>query len=171
MVQRLIVFFWFRQVNYVIHCASAIRFDLPIAEVMSQNFTPTQELLNLALTWKKLECWCYMSTAFVNLNQPQNAVIQEKIYDLTDATNKKAKDAVIDGLALAREWIELGNKDPEAAQKQVSVPLPLSGLPIDQAEVFSLADEIFTTHCCRTCVCVCVCVFVCVCVSVTPIFS
>ncbi len=85
---------------------------------MAYNFSGTRELLEMAREWKDLRCWCYMSTAFVNVNLPQNSCIEEKIYDLTDGSNKKAKAAVIDGLELAEKWMTM---PPHEAQKEVSL--------------------------------------------------
>ena len=65
-------------VQYIIHCASNIRFDLPIQRMLAQNFAPTQELALLAARLPRLRCFTYMSTAFVNANQPKDAVISER---------------------------------------------------------------------------------------------
>ncbi len=107
-----------REVNFVIHCAAAIQFDLPITEALAQNYAPTKELLELALKWENLQSWCYMSTAFVNMNLPRSSTkttgIEEKIYDLRDATNKNCD---IDGIELAEKWMSM---PPDEAHKHVS---------------------------------------------------
>lgn len=100
------------RVTHVFHCASAIRFDLPINTVMRQNFVATENLLQLAQTWRRLRVWCYMSTAFTNVNLPRSSTIHEIIYPLAPS---KENPKGVDGLALARGWMSL---DDETAQRQ-----------------------------------------------------
>ena len=71
-----------RETNYVIHCAASIRFDEPISEIMRTNYASTEQLLELAATMPFLRCFTYMSTAYVNSNQPRHSRIEERIYPL-----------------------------------------------------------------------------------------
>eukprot|EP00884_Botryococcus_braunii_P002435 jgi/Botrbrau1/12192/Bobra.0186s0098.1 len=100
-------------ITHVIHCASAIRFDLEISDVMRQNFTSTLELLELSKRFQNLKAWCYVSTAFVNLNLPQNARIEEKIYPLSEKSMRSA--GAKNALELAELW--RSKLSPENAQK------------------------------------------------------
>ena len=73
----------FCRVNYIIHCAASIRFDLPIQEMMRQNYTTTSNLLDLAARhMPRLLAFTYVSTAFVNFNQPDGSQVEEKLYPL-----------------------------------------------------------------------------------------
>lgn len=104
-----------RRVTHVIHCASAIRFDLHISDVLKQNFVSTRELLKLSLSFAHLKAWCYVSTAFVNLNMPADSKIEERIYPLSRKSLKRA--GANDELDLAEIWLSLA---PDDAQKSVS---------------------------------------------------
>eukprot|EP00884_Botryococcus_braunii_P005556 jgi/Botrbrau1/15000/Bobra.0018s0099.2 len=79
---------------------------------MRQNFLPTENLLQLAQTWRQLRVWCYMSTAYVNADQPKHSTVHEIIYPLASS---KDNPKGVDGLALARGWMSL---DDETAQRQ-----------------------------------------------------
>ena len=75
--------FWLCRVHYIIHCAASIRFDLPIQEMMKQNYTTTSNLMDLARDhMPRLECFTYVSTAFVNFNQPDGPQVEERLYPL-----------------------------------------------------------------------------------------
>ena len=88
--------------EYIIHCAASIRFDLPIQDSMEQNYVCTENLLDLAdAHMPLLQCFTYVSTAFVNFNQPPGSVVEEKLYPL-DASKDWQDD-----IAVAKELIEL----------------------------------------------------------------
>lgn len=76
-----------REVNFVIHCAASIRFDQPIKDILLTNYVSTASLLELATQMAELKCFTYMSTAYVNSNQPRHSVIEEKIYPLPGTSN------------------------------------------------------------------------------------
>ena len=99
---------FFRETNFVIHCAASIRFDEPISEIMRTNYAATRQLLELAATMPFLRCFTYMSTAYVNSNQPRHSRIEEKIYPLPGTD---------DPLAVAQELLEL---PPALAERKVS---------------------------------------------------
>lgn len=84
---------------------------------MRQNFTSTFELLELSKRFKNLKAWCYVSTAFVNLNLPQNSRIEEKIYPLSEKSVRQA--GAKDAMELAELWRT--KLSPEKAQKNVSI--------------------------------------------------
>ncbi|KAK9818915.1 hypothetical protein WJX81_005058 [Elliptochloris bilobata] len=69
-------------VDYIIHCAASIRFDLPVKAVLRANFTPTRALLDFASTLPHLRAFTFMSTAYANAHLPQGSFIEEKIYPL-----------------------------------------------------------------------------------------
>ena len=73
------------ETNYIIHCAASIRFDEPISTIMHTNYACTRDLLNLAAGMPCLRCFTYMSTAYVNSNQPRHSRICEDIYPLPGA--------------------------------------------------------------------------------------
>lgn len=58
-------------VDYIIHCAASIRFDLPVKAVLRANFLPTRALLDLAAALPGLRAFTFMSTAFANAHLPQ----------------------------------------------------------------------------------------------------
>lgn len=58
-------------VDYIIHCAASIRFDLPVKAVLRANFLPTRALLDLAAALPRLRAFTFMSTAFANAHLPQ----------------------------------------------------------------------------------------------------
>ena len=102
-----------RDVNYVIHCAAAIRFDMPIQEILRQTFAPTQNLLAQAASAPGMRCFTFMSTAFVNANLPRGTCVQERIYPLLSTTSA-------DGAAIARRLLELPAERADAEAR----PLP-----------------------------------------------
>jgi Male sterility protein len=100
-----------REVNFVIHCASAIRFDLPMRDTMVQVYSPTKALLEAAARMPALKAFCYMSSASANPNRPRNSTVEETIYPLGDPVSPT------DGLALAESWLALS---PEEANREAS---------------------------------------------------
>ena len=88
--------------DYIIHCAASISFTQPIQAILSQNFTPTATLAQLALTLPRLKAFTYMSTAFVNANQPVNSTINEEVYPLQDLGGGQA-----DGAAVAKRLLTM----------------------------------------------------------------
>ena len=88
--------------EYIIHCAASISFLQPIQSILSQNFTPTATLAQLATSLPRLKCFTYMSTAFVNANQPVNSTINEEIYPLQDLGGGLA-----DGAAVAQRLLTM----------------------------------------------------------------
>lgn len=97
-----------RETNYIIHCAASIRFDEPISEIMRTNYASTEQLLELAATMPYLRCFTYMSTAYVNSNQPRHSRVEEKIYPLPGSKNP---------LAIAEMLLKL---PPTLAEKKAS---------------------------------------------------
>lgn len=73
-----------RNVNYIIHCAAAIRFDMHVHDILKQTFVPTSTLLSIAAHMPGIRCFTFISTAFVNANLPKGTCIQERIYPLTN---------------------------------------------------------------------------------------
>lgn len=88
-----------REVNFVIHCASAIRFDLSMRDTMAQVYCPTKALLEAAARMPALKAFCYMSSASANPNRPRNSTVEEIIYPLGDPA------APTDGIELAESWL------------------------------------------------------------------
>ena len=82
-------------VEYIIHCAASISFVQPIQSILAQNFTPTATLAQLASTLPRLKCFTYMSTAFVNANQPVSSTINEELYPLQDLGGGLADGAAV----------------------------------------------------------------------------
>ena len=97
------------ETNYIIHCAASIRFDEPISTIMRTNYACTRDLLNLAAGMPGLRCFSYMSTTYVNSNQPRHSRICEKIYPLPGTE---------DPLQTAQELLEMPEKQ---ATKQASL--------------------------------------------------
>ena len=84
-----------RETNYIIHSAASILFDMPIQAILRNNFLPTSALLQLAESMAHLRCFTYVSTAFVNANQPKGTCLQEEIYPLMDVDGSPADAEVI----------------------------------------------------------------------------
>lgn len=84
----------------MIHCASPIRYDLPMSVAMSTVYAPTKVLLEAAARLPALRAFCYMSSASVNINRPRNSTIEETIYPLGDPVSPT------DGIGLAKEWLQ-----------------------------------------------------------------
>ncbi len=99
------------EVNFVIHCASAIRFDLPMRDLMAQTYQPTKLLLDLATHMPALRAFCYMSSGSSNPNRPRNSTVEEVIYPLGDPCDP------CDGVALAESWLSMS---PDQANAEVS---------------------------------------------------
>lgn len=74
---------------------------------MRTNYASTGQLLELAATMPFLRCFTYMSTAYVNSNQPRHSRIEEKIYPLPGTE---------DPLAVAQELLDL---PPALAERKV----------------------------------------------------
>lgn len=68
--------------DFIIHCAATIRFDLPVKAVLRANFLPTRALLDFAASLPRLRAFTFMSTAYVNAYLPHGSRIEEKIYPL-----------------------------------------------------------------------------------------
>ena len=104
------------RVDHVIHCAASIRFDLPIQESMRQNYTTTSNLLDAARDHMPgLLCFTYVSTAFVNFNQPEGTQVEEKLYPLDTGTPWEGDIAVAERLMALPE----AEADAEASHTSV----------------------------------------------------
>lgn len=54
------------EVDIVFHVAASVKFDAPLEVNMLNNVKATQELLDLAITFKQLKCFIHVSTAYSN---------------------------------------------------------------------------------------------------------
>ena len=84
------------EVDTIIHCAADIRLEAPIQDTLRANFEGSRRVLELACCVQKLTSVVYVSTAYTNINQPDDAVVKEQIYPLSFG------DQPIDGLQLAQ---------------------------------------------------------------------
>ena len=100
-----------RETHYIIHSAASILFDLPIQATLRNNYLPTSTLLHLAEAMPRLRCFTYVSTAYVNANQPKGSCLQEKIYPLVDVDGSPAHAEAIVSRLMAMS--------PRAADEQV----------------------------------------------------
>ncbi|KAK9812828.1 hypothetical protein WJX72_004372 [[Myrmecia] bisecta] len=73
-----------RQVNVIIHCAASLSLELHIHDALMQTYFPTKGLLHLAQGCRSMQAFCFVSTAYVNANQPRGSLIEERIYPLYD---------------------------------------------------------------------------------------
>eukprot|EP00884_Botryococcus_braunii_P009258 jgi/Botrbrau1/18333/Bobra.0179s0060.1 len=96
------------EINFVIHCASAIRFDLEMRDMMAQVYCPTKALLQCAERMPALRGFCYMSSASANPNRPRNSTVEETIYPLGDPASPT------DGIALAESWLAMDSQQADA---------------------------------------------------------
>lgn len=97
----------------MIHCASPIRYDLPMSVAMSAVYAPTKALLEAAAQMPALRAFCYMSSASVNINRPRNSTVEETIYPLGDPASPT------DGIGLAEAWLQ---DDPSSVDTEVYHP-------------------------------------------------
>ena len=102
-----------RDTNYIIHSAASILFDMPIQTSLRNNSLPVQALLQLAESMANLRCLTYVSTAFVNANQPRGTCLQEQLYPLMDVNGSPA-----DAEAIVHRLLALS---PREAEKQVQL--------------------------------------------------
>ncbi|KAK9820154.1 hypothetical protein WJX72_006750 [[Myrmecia] bisecta] len=73
-----------KQVNIIIHCAASLSLELHIHDALAQTYFTTKGLLHLAQGCRSMQAFCFVSTAYVNANQPRGSLIEEKIYPLSD---------------------------------------------------------------------------------------
>ncbi|XP_075168020.1 putative fatty acyl-CoA reductase CG5065 [Haematobia irritans] len=66
------------EVSLVMHCAATIRFDEPLRKAVFMNVRGTKYMLDLAATFKHLDLFCYVSTAYCHLHVK---TLYEKPYD------------------------------------------------------------------------------------------
>lgn len=65
-------------VNFVFHCAASVKFDEPLKKAIQMNTIATRNLLDMSTSFKNLEAFVHVSTAFSNT---QRKMIYENIYD------------------------------------------------------------------------------------------
>lgn len=102
----------------MIHCASAIRFDLSMLDTMAQVYCPTKALLEVAARMPALKAFCYMSSASSNPNRPRNSTVEEIMYPLGDPASPT------DGIELADSWLQAPPDQANAEARLFSFPLP-----------------------------------------------
>lgn len=80
--------------NYVFHCSASVKFTEPIEDAIKINTIGTQNLISLIMTFKNLEAFVHVSTAYSNVHEQ---VIEEKIYhtifdykDMIDVLNNSS---------------------------------------------------------------------------------
>lgn len=66
------------EVQIVIHAAADVRFNIPLLELVQSNVRSTRDILEIAKQMKRLEVFCYISTAYSHC--PRD-VVEEKFYD------------------------------------------------------------------------------------------
>ena len=70
------------RITHVIHCAARIALEDNIQVTLTANYMGTKKLLDLCTKMSSLTCFCYISSAFSNINQPWGSVVTETIYPL-----------------------------------------------------------------------------------------
>ena len=71
------------EVQIVLHAAANISLKAPLQKVVADNCIPSLELARLATSFRKLESYVQVSTAYANTCLPEGLVL-EKIYELGD---------------------------------------------------------------------------------------
>lgn len=66
-----------KNVSVIIHASACVRFDDPLRDAIFTNVRSTRDLLELAITMKKLVVFVHVSTTYCNADYK---VIEEKIY-------------------------------------------------------------------------------------------
>lgn len=64
-------------VSIIFHGAASVRFDDPLKQAILMNTRGTREMLELALTMKKVEVFMQISTTFCNCDYRE---IEERVY-------------------------------------------------------------------------------------------
>ena len=65
-----------------INVAASVNFDDPLLEALEINYFGCLRMLELARECRNLLAHCHVSTAYVNSNMPNRAIVEEKVYDL-----------------------------------------------------------------------------------------
>ena len=93
------------RVTHVIHCASSIKFDLPISEAAEANITSSLNMLELARSLNRLQSMVSVSTAYVTtLSDPESPI--EECLALLPRSAESIYQSIIDGTALKSELLE-----------------------------------------------------------------
>lgn len=74
-------------VSFVIHAAATVRFDETLQDAIRLNTLATRDLIGISKTFKKLESFTYVSTAYSNSNRPSHSEVKEIIHDLYSIIN------------------------------------------------------------------------------------
>uniref|UniRef100_T1PI92 Fatty acyl-CoA reductase n=1 Tax=Musca domestica TaxID=7370 RepID=T1PI92_MUSDO len=111
------------EVSVIMHCAATVRFDEPLRRAVLMNVRGTKYMLELATTFKKLDAFCHVSTAYCHLHVK---TLYEKPYD--PPTDPHSVLSVC-------EW--LSDDDINALQKRI-----LGDIPNTYAYTKSLAEAL-----------------------------
>lgn len=65
-------------VHVVFHLAATVSFNQPLDEAIEMNCTGTMHLLKLMQTFKNINAFVHVSTAYVNSNK-KNCTVEEKV--------------------------------------------------------------------------------------------
>lgn len=71
-----------KKCNVIFHCAASIDFEERIDRAIDLNVRGALRMYDVALSLDFCKVFVHVSTAYVNSNQPNGSVIEEKIYDL-----------------------------------------------------------------------------------------
>jgi fatty acyl-CoA reductase len=108
------------RITHVIHSAARISLEDNIQVSLSTNFLGTKNLLNLCNSMGSLRCFCYISTAFVNINLPWGTSVKEEIYPLM------LGDREIEVEDQVQKIMDLS---PKAANEKAAALMKLFGFP------------------------------------------
>ncbi|KAK9845966.1 hypothetical protein WJX81_007112 [Elliptochloris bilobata] len=103
-----------RDVDYVIHCASAKATDMPIKDALHSIYLPTRALLHLASALPRVRAFTHLSTAFVNSWMAPGSVAEERVYPLAVHELGQAEGVPLDGLALAERLLSMTDQGAQA---------------------------------------------------------
>ena len=68
--------------RFVIHCAASISFFDHVHTLLTQNYKATANVVTLAMRCAALAGYIHVSTAYVNINLPRGAHVEEAVYPL-----------------------------------------------------------------------------------------
>ncbi|KAF8068303.1 L-aspartate oxidase [Scenedesmus sp. PABB004] len=85
-------------VQFVVHSAASIELEADVQHTLRSNYIGTRRLLALARTMTRLVSFVHVSTAYVNVNHPRGAAVDEVIYPLTVGLQEVSHADVVDDL-------------------------------------------------------------------------
>lgn len=85
-------------INFVIHSAASIELEADVQNTLKCNYLGSKCLLQLAAKMTSLKSYVHVSTAYVNVNLPENSSIDERLYPLCVGSQPVSHEGVVEDL-------------------------------------------------------------------------